>query len=308
MYLPYLRGRQNELLALKELINNKLMGDKIIPIIEPVKLTGTLISTINLFNDQNRKLIVIQNPQVGNFLEEIKESRLKDNYYNLIGNKNILKGIIATDNLDKDIKILELNQVQYDNVVVVLNNEKYIDLYRNKFNRGNIPLYTLMPDKRAFRREINANKVILEDYFKKRERNTDYPCEPEFFSADHTDYYIDKFQAFSDYSIIGEQYSESGFAPYAVAIHIVFFNENNELYVKHFVSDSNDSIKNPAKKFSEALRKLIDWKNKLGIDTYALDIFDDYFRKQQYPGLGVVKKLSLMHHIQCINDYLEVKK
>lgn len=38
MYLPYLRGRQNELLALKELVNNDLIGDKIIPIIEPIKL------------------------------------------------------------------------------------------------------------------------------------------------------------------------------------------------------------------------------------------------------------------------------
>ncbi len=75
-----------------------------------------------------------------------------------------------------------------------------------------------------------------------------------FFSADHIEYDMDNFQGFSDYSIIGEEYKESGFAPYAVAIHIVFFNKDKELYVKHFISDSNDSIKDPAKKFSEALK------------------------------------------------------
>ena len=37
MYFPYLRGRQFELIALRELLENDLIGDKIIPIIEPIK-------------------------------------------------------------------------------------------------------------------------------------------------------------------------------------------------------------------------------------------------------------------------------
>lgn len=305
MYLPYLRGRQNELLALKELVNNNLIGDKVIPVIEPIKLSSTLISVIKLFNSENRKLIVIQNPQVGNFEEELNISDKRHLYFDEVNNDNILKGIIATENFKSDIEKLKVNKVENENIVVILNNYEYIDKYKEEFFKGNIPFYTLIPDNRAFRRRIYANKIILEDYFKKRERNTDYDEEPEFFSADHIEYDMDSFQGFSDYSIIGEEYKESGFAPYAVAIHIVFFNKDKELYVKHFISDSNDSIKDPAKKFSQALKKLIRWKGNVGINTYALKVFESYFEKQQYPGLGVVKKLSLMHHIQLINDYLE---
>ncbi len=128
MYLPYLRGRQNELLALKELVNNDLIGDKIIPIIEPIKLSSTLISVIELFNSQNRKLIIIQNPQVGNFEDELNDDKKSDLYYDAINNDNILKGIIVTNNFKNDINKLRVNNIENENIVVILNEKKYIDL------------------------------------------------------------------------------------------------------------------------------------------------------------------------------------
>lgn len=41
MYYPYLRGKQNELFAIKELLEKGLIGDCIQPIIEPIKYTTT---------------------------------------------------------------------------------------------------------------------------------------------------------------------------------------------------------------------------------------------------------------------------
>ena len=55
--------------------------------------------------------------------------------------------------------------------------------------------------------------------------------------------------AFSDYSVIGGEYVDGGFSPLAIAIHIVYFDEANELRVKHFVSDSNNDRSNPGKSF-----------------------------------------------------------
>lgn len=46
MYFPYLRGRQYELIALRELLANNKLGNNVIPIIEPVRLSPTLISTL----------------------------------------------------------------------------------------------------------------------------------------------------------------------------------------------------------------------------------------------------------------------
>ncbi|MDD4049191.1 MAG: sce7725 family protein, partial [Clostridia bacterium] len=49
MYFLYLRGKQFELIAIRELLENSLLSDKIIPIVEPVKLSSTLIKTVQTF-------------------------------------------------------------------------------------------------------------------------------------------------------------------------------------------------------------------------------------------------------------------
>lgn len=49
MYFPYVRGRQYELLALRELATNNLLGDYVTPIIEPVKLSPTLVNVMAEF-------------------------------------------------------------------------------------------------------------------------------------------------------------------------------------------------------------------------------------------------------------------
>lgn len=54
MYFPYLRGRQFELIALRDLVDKGVLSDKIIPIIEPVKLSSTLIKTIESYGKKGR--------------------------------------------------------------------------------------------------------------------------------------------------------------------------------------------------------------------------------------------------------------
>ena len=77
----------------------------------------------------------------------------------------------------------------------------------------------------------------------------------------------------------------------------------------HFVSESNDDIQNPAKKFYEAVRKLEKWARKNDIPmTAGLKIFFEHYENQTYPGLGSVKKLSLIHHLELISKYLDQVK
>ena len=75
MYFPYVRGRQYELLALKELVAKNLISDKVIPIIEPVKLSSTLTNTIDAYDNADRKLCILLNPAVGNFMSEYKSAK-----------------------------------------------------------------------------------------------------------------------------------------------------------------------------------------------------------------------------------------
>ena len=106
-------------------------------------------------------------------------------------------------------------------------------------------------------------------------------------------------------SIIGNEYSESGFAPHAVAIHIVYFDSDKNLRIRHFVSNTNDDISDPAQKFYEAVTQLVEWNKEHQLDTIAIKTFEKIYEEQSYPGLGVIKKLSLMHHLELMGRYLD---
>ena len=54
MYFPYLRGRQFELIGIRELLDNDILTDKVIPVIEPITISSTLISTLELFIKKKR--------------------------------------------------------------------------------------------------------------------------------------------------------------------------------------------------------------------------------------------------------------
>ena len=148
----------------------------------------------------------------------------------------------------------------------------------------------------------------MDDKFEKQERNSDYQdTTDEFFSEDHIYYSEEGFEGFADYSIVGDEFSEKGFAPYAVAIHVVYFADDMTLRIKHFVSDSNEDPRNPALKFYEAVSKLTNWyrSEKPNVHlTLGLKTFMEHYDNQTYPGLGTVKKLSLMHHIELLSKYL----
>ena len=68
MYFPYLRGKQFELLALRELVPLMMSNrEKISPIIEPVKNTSTLINTLSELRKGDINFNIIVNPSVGDF-------------------------------------------------------------------------------------------------------------------------------------------------------------------------------------------------------------------------------------------------
>lgn len=71
MYFPILRGRQFELLALRECVNNGILSDFLIPIVEPVKVSSTFTKTLDSFVDHKHPIGVIRNPVVGKWSREI---------------------------------------------------------------------------------------------------------------------------------------------------------------------------------------------------------------------------------------------
>ncbi|HCT8120002.1 sce7725 family protein [Enterococcus faecalis] len=310
MYFPYLRGKQYEMIALKELLSEGLIGKSIVPIIEPIKETSQFTKLIDCFASKKNLISVIQNPEVGNF--KPREERQRTLF-------SISKGYmdaLIMDNIADEGILDEFKGHEFLSIFKRPDSTQYVENLKKLELR---PKYTLIPDDSRLKRGLmEYDKVILRDNFIKQKRNADYlkvskdehGIPDEFFSDDHLYYNKDNYVGFSDYSIIGEEYLDAGFAPVAVAIHIVYFDKSDILRIKHFVSDSNDDINDPAGKFGEALKKLVDWYDRNSESMYTTEGLSQllrHFYSGTYPGLGVVKKLSLMHHIQLINWYLEGK-
>ena len=117
---------------------------------------------------------------------------------------------------------------------------------------------------------------------------------------------------YGDFLIVGNDYSESGGPAYTVAIHITFIDPDNDdaMFIHHFISDRQDTPTDPAGKFAEAVNKLVaevELPNSHILKTSAINEFIDLHKRGHYPGLGYVKKLSMKHHIETIADYFKTQ-
>ena len=322
MYFPYLRGRQNELLCLRELLDAGKLSSKIIPIIEPVKFSSTLFSTLTKFIEMGHQVIVIRNPEVGSFRKESgdmiknieKESDEKkkekirktlEGYKEVWNNPQIQKAYLVDDDVISMVREKKIDAKD----VVMINIKKGNYRYYEEYGEEIIGKYTVVPKGGDFEDIIEDDIIILEDSYRKAKRNIDYIENPdELFSRNHIVYKKRGFVGFSDFSMVGNDFDESGFAPLAIAIHIMYFGNRDELKIHHFVSESNESISDPARKFEEAMNKLVNWENfDIIPKTIGLDNLIECYNIGKFPGLGVIKKYSLMHHIQMMGEYLEAR-
>ena len=201
MYFPYLRGRQFELIALRELLEGKRISEKVIPIIEPVKPSSTLLKTLETFVKNDREIAVVFNPTVGDFAKKLKEMREEDSkvanelYDLLTQNDKVIKSYIMDRGILSEIKS-EASKNKY--LIINLNRDcldDFLDAYEDT-----LPRFTLIPDDRAFRRVIPDSKVLFEDNFNKQSRNIDYiDNQDEFFSDSHLYYQNENYVGFADY-------------------------------------------------------------------------------------------------------------
>lgn len=309
MYQPYVRGKQFELIGIRELVKDVLALNKerVSPTIEPVRDSSTLKSALRELVSSDVNFTIIVNPQVGTFkntekiFDAIKESVRDSTNYQV--------GIIFHNKIDHS-KIIETLK-QFVDIIPALtiihsavfeNISDILDLYKKSFSIRYNVINLSLTSRRYHRNFAENTRIELDDYFKVQSRNSDYlQVEESDFSEEHLYYKEEGFQGFSDYLSIGEEYSETGFLPYAVAIHLSYAeNGTNRIKVKHFVSDSNYDQSDIAGKFAEALDKLINWCDETSYNSVAIPLFREYHKNGHFPGLGTLKKLSLMNHIDLV--------
>lgn len=313
MYSPYFRGKQFELITIRE--TARLMADVgFVPIIEPVKeaLKG-LEKTLKAICDAGGRAIVIVNPYHGDHQEDgTGITKLLRGTYS--GNAAISAGILLRSNTTQ-VQATAAYEAHQDHsptfVHAGFTSQNALAEYLGRDLPNSQHVFVEQHANTLYRKHFDGSKrILVRDGFKRR-KNSEYAKNPfEEFSELHLTYSSDLSMAgFGDFLIVGDSYSESGGPAYAVAIHLTFIDPNKDdvMYIYHFVSNTNDTPTDPAGKFAQALKKLIEKLNtgnsKL-LETDAIKEFRDLHTKGHFPGLGYVKKLSMKHHIETLADYL----
>lgn len=310
MYHPYFRGKQFELITVRE--TAAVMAEAgFVPIIEPVKETlSGLDRALTAVCEAGGSAIVIVNPYHGDHSDDgVGISKfLKTKYLSKGG---ISAGILLKEHMSRQ-DALNCYEAHKDHSPVFVHAgftdgkglaeditdvlsetqhvffEKYCGTLYRKHYRG-------------------SRRILLRDGFERR-RNADYPP-VEVFSELHLTFEDDGLDGFGDFLIVGDDFTEGGGPAYAVAIHLTFINPEKDdvMYIYHFVSDTKDTPTDPAGKFAQALAKLIkklDGGTSHLEDTSSIAEFRDLHTKKHFPGLGQVKKLSMIHHIETLARHL----
>lgn len=310
MYYPYFRGKQFELIAIREMAN-LLAKRSFVPIIEPVResLRGLEV-TLETVKKVGGQAIVIVNPKHGdhNKAGDPISSLLKEKFRNAAG---ISAGILLRNEMTVK-QALDYHDIHsgHNPAFIHAGFTDPRDLAENLRKRGvnatNIfnETYSSLLYRRHF---AETKRILLRDGFK-RSRNADYPFLEEFSDL-HITYQDMGMNGFGDFLIVGDEYSEGGGPAYAVAIHLTFIDPSKEnvMYIYHFVSKTKHTPTDPAGKFAEALGDLVakakDRESHIA-ETSALREFMDLHAKGHFPGLGYIKKLSMKHHVETIAGHL----
>ena len=305
MYYPYLRGKQNELILLKEQAEF-ISKSKIIPIIEPVKRNlSPLYRAIEQLDKYNAKYVMVVNPFFGDFKED--NSLLVEF---LSECKNIIIGIIITadSSMDYILNLLE----KFKNFEIALIHQGFTN---GKELSENIIHYNISKhifvnteQNKLYQRHFkkSGDRILIRDSFRKT--TNAYYVKEEHFSDLHITYEEEGMNGFGDFLIVGDEYSESGGPARAVAIHLTYLKHADEdnMYIKHYVSERVEGVSDPGGKFLEALEKLIDDISlyPTEFDTEACKKYKELYEDEHFPGLGFVKKLSMQHHLEIIAKFL----
>lgn len=311
MYHPYFRGKQFELLAIRE--TAQVMAHAgFVPIIEPVKGTlSGLERTLNAVCNSDGKAIVVVNPHHGDLAEDgvtitsLLEKGFRDK-------EGITAGILLKEDTSLTAALAYFNKHSAHAPTFVhagfTHAKALAETLGDALKDSRHVLFERHCGKIYRRHFKGAYRVLLRDGFEKR-RNADHRKVPvEKFSDLHVTFEEEDMDGFGDFLIVGDDYSEGGGPAYAVAIHLTFIDPEDDdvMYIYHFVSSTNDAPTDPGGKFAQALGKLIgkiDSGTSKIFESTAIPEFRALHEKGHFPGLGSVKKLSMRHHIETLADF-----
>lgn len=285
MYYPYFRGKQFDLLALKTLIEEERLSKKIIPIIEPVKNSPTLKKFLALTQTKNHFIFIIENPQAGDFLKEEGYTELQE--------LDMPKAAIIDQSLETMALVPEL-------LVVFESSPVLMSDWQVSTSK------VLVHEEFRLLQKIQGELILSEDPFTRLPRTSFYlEKEDELFSNTHLTFHKKGFIGFSDFSIDSRIYYDQSYPSPILSLHLVYF-EGGNLRIHHFLSE--EELPSQKQKFMDLMNKI----TSFGIDklcgeqpTLGLQLLLENQAQDKFPGMGVMRKAAVMHHMELMSRYLD---
>lgn len=307
MYYPILRARQFELIALRELAENNATQEFVIPILEPIKTSYNGLNIAHkILKDNSQFAYLIVNPTVGQ--PDYGRSHLE--YLHRLGSDKVY---LPAFHYNLSAKIQEnIQKYNLSNCLLICDNNTDVDSdhFRRLAELDAVSKFGVYEANRSrslvrYLHDLDKPCIRIDDLFENRPRNSDYlGVEPYKFSEEHLYFQDERFSGFSDYTVVPSEYSETGSTPRAVVMHLTYLKANNQIWIRHFTSVTNDSVSNVQGKFAEAATKAVAFCQEHNLQNLAIDELASIFGRQHYPGLGTVKKIAIKNHILVVVEYL----
>jgi hypothetical protein len=311
MYYPYFRGKQFDLITIRECA--PLMAEVgFTPIVEPVKegLNG-LRRAIDAVNEAKGNLVLIVNPANGQHNEDpaALTALMQDE---LNEHENIAPGILLSEGMTVEAIMALCNVYRERQITLIHSGFTDRTLAEHLVRAGLSIRHVFVGDNRLYRKHFKgAERILVMNGFEKR-ANRMHPRYEEFSDL-HVTFEELGMDGFGDFLIVGADYSDGGGPAYSVAIHLTCIDQKKDdaMFIHHFKSIRYETPTDPAGKFAEALENLAAEVNSDGTNilrTNAVKEFLSLRDSGHFPGLGYAKKLSMNHHIETLAAYFLARK
>ncbi|WP_207940531.1 hypothetical protein DOK78_001963 [Enterococcus sp. DIV2402] len=284
MYYPYFRGKQFDLIALRTLLEENRLSKRIQPIIEPVKKTTAFTKLIDTSQQLAHSFYIIQNPQVGAFATE-----------------NGLETLRQLPNEKAYLLDQPLETVETPSEMIIIN--QAAPALASEWN--NYQAKVLVPEEFRLLQRVKGQRILSEDAFTRLPRTHFYQEQmDELFSVTHQTYQKKGFVGFSDFSIDSRIYYEHGYPTPILSLHLVYFAKD-QLRIHHFLSP--EELPSQKEKFLALMMEVDQWMPQLcdNQPTKGLELLLEKAAKEKFPGMGVMRKAAVMHHLELMSRYLD---
>ena len=314
MYWPYLRSKENEVLAFRELAPTLSASNLTVPIYKPTSKSPTLRKRLDAIAMSGGRFALIVNSDDG------KPPPMRSEV------ESLLDPLVQSHPL-KAMPAIELRPMtslgEVSSFAAKYASSQCVVVHRDHMfsaaavNTALAPLSS--PAVHVFLQgsapaavvaSVNAvGKVLIRDGFKRHTPNGNYPPHTNF--DDLVYHYKVSWDGFGDFGPLGDIFIKGGAQPSHVALHLTHPSSGPTIVCRHFVSTVSPGGTDTATKYFDALNQLCSFTGSpppSPFDTAGVNDFLQNHAAGHYPNLGLPKRWSLKHHVEMMQRILLVNK